>query len=247
MTETIERVQGDLVMVHLRVADADRAMQFFGALFGWEGERVPFDNHISYYTINTDLTVRLLDDQSAPPVVPNYVSFDVAATMAAVVAGGGAVTESDAAPDGGGWARGFDNQGVPLLWYRPGRSYPHAAPTRTPTGEVGLVFIRADAATAAPFYERAFGWRFERAHPGSFYFDTAARVGVFDEAAAFGTDVEPDVTFYVGVDALAPALERVSALGGQAGEATHDMGPYFTAVCHDDQGTRFGLMALELG
>jgi hypothetical protein len=41
-------------MVHLRVGDADRAMAFFGARFGREGERAVFDDHVSHYTINTE-------------------------------------------------------------------------------------------------------------------------------------------------------------------------------------------------
>jgi predicted enzyme related to lactoylglutathione lyase len=234
---------GRLAMVHLRVDDADRAMRFFGDVFGWEGERVVFDEHVSYYTINTDMTIRILDDPDAPAVVPNYASDDVAATMTAVAAAGGTVTESEAQPDGGGWARGFDNQGLPLLWFRPGRTHVHAAPTRTPTGEVGLVFIRADRSLAESFYAPAFGWEFA-SRRGSFYTDTVERVGVFDEAAAFDTEVAADVTLYFNVDALAPALARVAELGGTPGEVAHDMGPYYTAVCTDDQGTRFGVMSL---
>ena len=71
-TTTSRQVHGDLAMVHLRVGDADRAIAFFGALFDWEAERVLFDEHVSHYTINTAMTIRLLDDPDAPPMVPNY-------------------------------------------------------------------------------------------------------------------------------------------------------------------------------
>jgi predicted enzyme related to lactoylglutathione lyase len=232
-----------LVMVHLRVGDADRAMAFFGALLDWQGERVEFEDHVSYYTTNTETTVRLLDDSNAPAVVPNYGVADVAGAIRSIDAAGGRVTAAEPAPDGGGWARGTDDQGVPLLAFRPGRYHETAPPTREPTGEVGLVFIREAADRAERFYGPVFGWRLSRTDPASHYFDTVPKVGIFDEAAAFGHPVEPDATLYLAVDALAPVLARVEQLGGQAGSGAQDMGPYFSARCTDDQGTEFGLMA----
>jgi predicted enzyme related to lactoylglutathione lyase len=245
--EALRVAHGQLAMVHLRVGDADRAMRFFGELFGWEAERVPFDDHVSHYTVNTQLTVRLLDDPASPPVVPNYSVRDAGAAVSAISDAGGVVTDADAQPDGGGWARGRDDQGVPLLVYRPHGSYASVQPTRTPTGEVGLVFVRADAGRAGRFYGTVLGWDLERSAPDSDYYEAVERVGVFDEAAAFGTEVSPSVTLYLAVDAMAPALARVEALGGQAGPAARDMGPYYRAVCQDDQGTEFGLMSESPG
>ena len=142
---------GSLAMVHLRVADADRAARFFGELLGWQAERVEFDGHVSHYTVNTATTVRLLDDPDSPPVVPNYAITDVQALVREVEEAGGRVSDSEVAADGGGWARGEDDQGVPWLAYRPGRHHEHVAPTRQPSGEVGLVFIRADTGRAERF------------------------------------------------------------------------------------------------
>ena len=235
-----------LVMVHLRVADADRAMAFFGALFDWEGERVVFDDHVSYYTTNTDTTVRLLDESTAPPVVPNYGVADVAGVVRSIDAAGGEVTQAEPTPDGGGWARGTDDQGVPLLVFRPGRHHEHAPPTRVPTGEVGFVFVREDAARAERFYGPVLGWQLSRANPDGHYYDAVPKVGIFDEAAASGHAIEPDATLYLSVDALAPVLARVDELGGHAGLAAQDMGPFFSARCTDDQGTEFGLVAPAL-
>jgi len=245
-SESTQVPHGGLAMVHLRVDDADRAMRFFGALFGWQAERVPFGDHVSHYTVNTTTTIRLLDDPGSPVVVPNYAVADVARAISAVGSGGGRITEAEPAPDGGGWARGTDDQGLPVLVYRPGAYHPHAAPTQAASGEVGLVFIRADAAKAAAFYGEVLGWRLIAAHPESHYYDTVANVGVFDEAAAFGHPVEPSVTLYFSVEALLPALRQVEALGGRAGDHDQDMGPYFTAVCTDDQGTTFGVMSAAL-
>ena len=246
MTPTdVTRLEGALAMVHLRVDDADRAMRFFGSLFGWQAERVEFENHISHYTVNNDVTVRLLDDPTSPPVVANYEVSEVAETIRRIEAGGGTVIDSETAADGGGWARGRDDQGLPFYVFRPGRYHEHAPPTQTPTGDVGLVFIRADAQRAQAFYGAVFGWNVERVHPDSNYFETVPRVGVFDEAAAFGTEVEPSETLYLSVEALGPAAARVEELGGTVGDIAQDMGPYWTCMCTDDQGTPFGLMALS--
>jgi len=240
------KAEGTLAMVHLRVADADRAMAFFGQLLGWEAERVLFEDHVSHFTVNTEVTVRILDDPDASPVRPNYQVGDVAGVMAAIQAAGGVVTASETTADGGGWAMGADDQGVPVLVYRPGGHRSSVIPTRGPIGDVGLVFIRVDAERAQRFYGATLGWELTRVHPNSSYFDAVPRVGVFDEAAAFGRPVVPSVTLYLGLAPgrpLAPVLARVRELGGHVGPAAHDMGPYYTAVCTDDQGTEFGLMS----
>jgi len=54
------------------VNDADRAMRFFGSLFGWEAERVELGDHVSHYTLNTEVTVRAPDrpPDFAQPFVP---------------------------------------------------------------------------------------------------------------------------------------------------------------------------------
>jgi hypothetical protein len=236
--------EGTLAMVHLRVADADRAMTFFGSLFGWQAERVEFGDHISHYTVNNEVTVRLLDDPTSPPVVANYEVSEVAETMRRIEAAGGNVTDSAPEDDGGGWARGHDDQDLPFFVFRPGRYHEHAAPTQPPTGDVGLVFIRADADRAQRFYGAVFGWNLERGHPDSYYFEAVPRVGVFDEAAAFGTQVVPSATLYLAVDVLEPAIAKLEELGGHAGTIEQDMGPYYTCMCTDDQNTAFGLMSL---
>ncbi|MBO0892895.1 MAG: hypothetical protein J2O39_00840 [Acidimicrobiales bacterium] len=235
--------EGTLVMVHLKVPDADRAMAFYEALLGWEAERVLVEGHVSHYTINTEITVRVLDDPSVAPVVPNYAVSDVAQAVRSIPAAGGTVGSSEVAADGGGWAQGTDDQGLPLLVYRPGPAYPHREPTRRPTGQVGLVFITADAVRAERFYGSVLGWHLERAHPTSNYFDAVPLVGVFDEAAASGRVVAPSVRLYLAVAAIGPVVARIEELGGHAGPVAEDMGPYLSVVCTDDQGTEFGLIS----
>jgi predicted enzyme related to lactoylglutathione lyase len=68
-------------------------------------------------------------------------------------------------------------------------------------------------------------------------------VGVFDEAAAFDREVAPSVRLYFAVEAIDPVMSTIEALGGHCGPIAQDMGPYFSAVCADDQGTEFGLIS----
>ena len=41
-------------------------------------------------------------------------------------------------------------------------------------------------------------------------------------------------------------LPKPVARGGTVGDHAQDMGPYFSAVCTDDQGTTFGVMSAAL-
>ncbi|MFI5047085.1 MAG: VOC family protein [Acidimicrobiia bacterium] len=240
------RTHGSLGLVHLRASDADRAMAFFGELFGWVGERWASD-HVSHYVLNTRVTVRLLDDPNAAPVRPNYVVDDVGMAIAAIEASGGRVSDTDASSDGGGWAYAEDGEGVPLVVYRPSGDS-HAESDAPVSGDVGLVFVTEDADAARRFYGTVLGWPFVVPHPGSWYFDTVEHVGVFDEHAAFGTRDPASVVLYLEVPALHPALARLVELGGTSAPAPEEpnMGPYFSVLCTDDQGTRFGLMAQSL-
>jgi predicted enzyme related to lactoylglutathione lyase len=240
--------RGRLALVHLAVADADRAMRFFGSLLDWESERALVGGYVSHYTLNTAVTVRLLEDPGAVPVRPNYIVDDVAEAIRAITSLGGEVTESDSTPDGGGWAFAQDDQGIPLLVFKP-RDRPHDSPTREPIGDVDLLFMKADAIRVRQFYGGVLGWRLQAPHhPGSTYYDVLERVGLYDEAAQLGIDVAPELTLYVGVPTLAPSLSRIRALGGTIEPVPEErnMGPYFAVLCADDQGTKFGLMAPDL-
>jgi predicted enzyme related to lactoylglutathione lyase len=239
---------GALGLVHVRVADADRAMAFFSAAFGWVGERYDGDGHVSHYTRNTAVTVRLLDDPAAAAVRPNYHVRHVGDAVQAIESAGGRVSDATVQDDGGGWAYAEDAAGLPFLVYRPGNRY-HERSTDLARATVGLVFLVESARDAAPFYGSVLGWDLEPAHAGSRYFDSVPRVGVFDEEAVTGTPVAPSVTLYLDVPDLADAIAEVRRLGGSSEDAPGepDMGPYFTVRCADDQGTTFGLLSLRRG
>ena len=237
---------GALSLVHLRVADADRAMEFVRAWLGWETERYVAE-HVSHYTLNTAVTVRLIGDPTAVPVRPNYVVSDVEVAVAAIAAAGGLVTDAEVGADGRGWAYAEDRQGVPLVVYTRGGGQ-HATSDAPPAGDVGFAFVTEDADEAAGFYGPVLGWDLRAAYPGSRYYDTVEHVGVFDENAVFGTTRPAAVTLYLEVPRLRAAVARLVELGGTAAPLPDErsMGPYFSVVCTDDQGTQFGVVATEL-
>jgi uncharacterized protein len=248
--DAVSTDHGTLRLAHVRVGDAEQAMRFFGSLFGWVGERYvdpDADAPVSYYTLNTAVTVRLIDDPDSALFRPNYVVDDVAAAARAIEAGGGRITESELTDDGGGWLYADDDQGLPFVAYRPSGAY-HGEAVDPITGDIGLVFMTVDAAAAGAFYGSVLGWQLTAAHPGSHFYDAVDRVGVFDETAALGTDRPPGITVYFEVPALRPTADRIEELGGRTDDVPDlaTMGPYFTVECTDDQGTRFGLISLAL-
>jgi predicted enzyme related to lactoylglutathione lyase len=238
---------GELGLVHLRVGDADRAMEFFGDVFGWVGERF-VDEHVSHYVLNSGVTVRLLDDPAAAPVRPNYSVRDVAVAVEAIEANGGRVTDSEVGSDGGGWAFADDAAGLPLLVFRPS-AREHPTTDTVPSADVALVFMTEDTGAATPFYGAVLGWNLQPAHPGSNYYDTAEHVGLFDVNAELGTNMAPSLQVYFGVEALRPIIDRIEALGGHVDAVPDEpnMGPYFSVMCTDDQGTAFGITSMTRG
>lgn len=98
--------------------------------------------------------------------------------------------------------------------------------------EVGV----PDAARAKIFYGRLLGWEFETTQGENAWIDTGGvRGGLHD------VDGARNIVVYFEVTDIEAAVERVRALGGEAGDpGPEDMGGRFVA-CRDDQGVEFGL------
>lgn len=247
---------GQLGLVHLRVGDADQASAFFGSLFGWVTERRPYRGHTWHYAVNTGVTVVLIDDPEMPDVRLCVKVDDMTGMDAALRRAGGQVAEAEIGDDGTGWARATDNQGIGLTVYRSARDYPHAD-VAAATGSLSFAMLVCERAAAVAFYGQLFGWPFERVHADSYYSDTVPHVGVLDiavrdwargqgmdpETVGAGGD-QPHVNVYVEVADLDAALAKLTELGGRLVGDPAPMGPYVAAECLDDQGTRFGIVAL---
>src|SRR5438105_7134287 len=118
ISDTDALTTGQLGIVHLRVADADRAYAFFHGLLDWQSE--PFrEGFTAHYIVNTRRLTVLTDDPDAPPVRLFFPMNDVARGVELVTELGGRVDNQEVAADGGGWARVRDSQGIPLGLWRP--------------------------------------------------------------------------------------------------------------------------------
>jgi len=144
MTETTTEVSatplGELRPVHLCARDADQAMAFFGSLFGWEAERVPYRDHVHHYTINTTMTTVLVDDPDASSATLCFASPRPADPAGQIQALGGEITEAD----GEHYAQCRDPQGAALVFFQPGEPHPHEPLTKIPAGEFAFAFLIED-------------------------------------------------------------------------------------------------------
>jgi predicted enzyme related to lactoylglutathione lyase len=232
-------------MLHIGVADADRAMRFFGPLFDWEAERLEYRGHIRHYVYNTvNVTPCITDEPDAAPMQLGFTVDDVPATVRLVTDLGGVVVDDESTPGGGGFVEVRDPQGIALgLWRASGVDHPHAAITKRAPADLTYFVIRVpDADRSAGFFGELLGWRFEH-DAGTDYFhvddhEQPVAMGILGAAPV------PEVRCYFRVADVEGARARVRELGGSAGE-TFEMGPLAAADCTDDQGDAFGIAELH--
>jgi predicted enzyme related to lactoylglutathione lyase len=231
-------------MLHIGVADADRAMRFYGSPFDWEAERLEYRGHIRHYVYNTvNVTPCITDEPDAAPMQLGFTVDDVPATVRLVTDLGGLIVADESTPDGGGFLEVRDPQGIALgLWRASGVDHPHPPTTKPEPADLTYFVIRVpDAERATGFFGELLGWRFER--------DAASRYFHVDDhvqpvaMGILGAAPAPDVACYFRVGDVEIARERVRELGGSANE-TFEMGPLVAADCTDDQGTSFGIAEL---
>jgi len=98
-----------------------------------------------------------------------------------------------------------------------------------------------DTAKARDFWGGLFGWEFQE-YPGS---PTEYHMAQFSETqggAITGADgAKRGTRVYFDVDDINAGRDRVSALGGDAGDATPVPTMGWFAVCSDTEGNEFGL------
>jgi hypothetical protein len=231
-----ESTRGQVGIIHIRVADADRAVGFFSQLFGWEAD--PFRGaYTAHYVVNSSILTVLSDDPSLPPVLLFFPVSDVAAAVRRAEELGGRVVSSEIT-DGGGWARVADDQGMVLGLWRPGDGRRGSPPTREPTGEVGyLTLDMPDTVRGRAFYSEMFGWRFDESgtSDGAHVTNTDLPLGIHRTEAAQG------VHLFFRVADLDAAAARVRDLGGHSGEPQVAGAAGSSAECSTDLGDAFTL------
>lgn len=241
---TTTSVTGAIAMVHLGVADADRAMRFYGPLFGWEAERVELDGHVRHYVTNTTgVQPVLVGEPGYPEVRLGFHVDDPAAARATVESLGGTVESVD--PEAGRWFLASDPAGTPIVCWRPDGRYDDRKTWAPVRGELQYFQIDVpDAGPVLPFYAGLLGWAFED-NPAPDYVHVAGHAApVANGIQSAAPEARVRLFFEVGDLDAGEALVR--SLGGTVGER-YEWGPMEAVACTDDQGTRFVLSVTARG
>jgi predicted enzyme related to lactoylglutathione lyase len=225
-------------MVHLGVADADRAARFFGDVLGWQTERVEWKGHVRHYVLG-DFAVRpcITDELDAPPIQLGFEVADVAAAVARVEAAGGRIVVDDV-EETGRFVAVRDDQDVALgFWnYGPPSRPPLAG--WPPVGGLAYFAIHVpELERGIEFYGRVLDWTFEDADLPDY-----RHVADHVEPVAMGIlgGASPGVALYFIVDELDVAAAMIRSLGGEVSERSRT-GPMETIECRDDQGLSFNI------
>jgi predicted enzyme related to lactoylglutathione lyase len=223
-------------MVHLGVADADRAAGFYREVLGWQTERVEWRGHVRHYVLG-DFAVRpcVTDEPGAPAVQLGFEVADVVEAARRVETAGGRVV-TDEVEENGRFVAARDDQGVAIAFWNYGRVNPPPPGGWPPIGGLSYFAIQLpDLERGVDFYGRVLGWAFEdEGVPG--YRHVADHVEPVAMGISGGAD--PAVALYFIVDDLESAAARVRDLGGETGEHAVT-GPMATIECRDDEGNRF--------
>lgn len=103
-----------------------------------------------------------------------------------------------------------------------------------------IEFGAGDASKSAAFLGKLFGWDFHVMGAGpEGWFQTPSM-----KAGLHGNDPAPGILVFFRVDNLEEAMAKVRELGGEAGEASEELGFGGFSMCRDPQGIRFGLHRL---
>jgi len=230
---------GDIGYVSLFVPDVERAARFFSSVLGWQYE--PGSGPQGRQVQGLNIHHGLWGGQERSTLFLCFAVDDVEAAVRRVRDAGG--TAGDPVQEPYGMASAcVDDDGVAFAVFELPAGPPQAPPPHDATeGDLAYVTMETRSSAAArAFYGDVLGWRFTpgRVEDGWQVDDVAPMVGV-----ASGHEVPTSVPMYRVSDIVA-AVGRVRAAGGSATEP--DSQPYgSTALCTDDQGTRFYLGQLS--
>ncbi|OQO90184.1 glyoxalase [Saccharomonospora piscinae] len=240
--------------VDLMVADPRMAMDFYGALFGWNFADQG-DEAGNYLLCSIDDFVvtgvgGMPPDQPSPPVWTTYLATsDVDDTAARVrQAGGQLMVEPMDVMSEGRMAMAADPTGAVFGLWQAGRTI-GAQLTGTPSALVWNECMTRDFATAKGFYTDVFGYAAEDMSDEQFTY-AALLVGdryvggVGELPADVPADVPPHWMTYFGVADTDAAVARVGDLGGSVVTAPFDTPYGRMAAVADNQGVAFSVIAV---
>ena len=244
--------RGRFVWFDLMTSDPGAAMDFYTQLIGWETQEWEGGDQLYTMWANGDVPlggVTEVREAGAPPHWLAYVAVpDVAATVAQAAELGGTVMHQPTdIPGAGCFAVLKDPQGAVIAVYK--ASEESTDPAGPP--KVGQFswheLATSDSPAAYGFYAELFGWEKQEAmdmgEAGIYHIYGRGGVplgGMFNKIAEMPGP--PAWLFYVKVENVTAAVEKVKELGGKVLNGPMEVpGGDLIAQCSDPQGAMFAL------
>lgn len=227
----IQIQHGDVGYVSVWTPDADRAAAFYGHVLGWT-----YDPQTHQVT-NTRERIGIYSVAVAPTLFCCYAVADLEGARRAIVEGGGTVDDIEEF-DFGTLSGATDSQGNSFGVYQPNPGQPRPALNGTGPGELSYITYQvADSTAFKAFYSRVLFWTFEpgRIADGWQVQQTHPMAGF-----AGGNTQQVTVPMWTVAD-VDSAVARVREAGGTVIDEPSQQPYGKSALCTDDQGSRFYL------
>lgn len=227
----IQIQHGDVGYVSIWTPDAERAAAFYGHVLGWT-----YDPRTHQVT-NTRERIGIHSVAAAPTLFCCYAVADLEGARQAIVDGGGTVDEIEHF-DFGTLSGATDSLGTSFGVFEPKPGQPRPPLNGAGPGELSYITYEVtDAAAFKSFYSRVLFWTFEPGHvaDGWQVQQTHPMAGV-----AGGSTQQVTVPMWT-VDDIDAAVARVREAGGTVIDEPSRQPYGISALCTDDQGSRFYL------
>jgi uncharacterized glyoxalase superfamily protein PhnB len=222
---------GDVGYVSVWTPDADRAAAFYGHVLGWTHD--PKTHQVT----NTKQHIGIYSASSEPTLFCCYAVADVQGARQAILDGGGQAGEPQEA-EFGTVIEATDPQGRQFAVFQPLPGEPRPELNGSGPGEVSYITYEvADSTAFRAFYSQVLFWTFQpgRIDDGWQVEQTHPMAGVAGGAARNVT-----VPMWMVEDVNA-AVARVREAGGTVIDEPSQQQYGKSALCTDDQGSRFYL------
>lgn len=245
----------------LMTTDPAAATAFYRAVIGWNAaDSGAAGRGYTYLSAGTTPVAGLMAlpesarATGAPPGWMGYIGVDdIEARTARIVAAGGKVHHAvEAIPGIGRFAVLADPQGAVFALFQPNVPPPPAEGAPTAPGHIGWNELRAtEYKSAFAFYEEIFGWTMaEEMDMGPMGFYLMFATGGSPVGGMANKAPQMPVAhwgYYINVDGVEAAMQRVGAHGGQVLHGPHEVpGGSWIAECVDPQGASFAMVGPRL-
>ena len=222
---------GDVGYVSVWTPDADRAAAFYGHVLGWV-----YDPETHEVT-NTNQHIGIFSVDGPPNLFCCYAVADLEGARQSILSGGGQAGESQQF-DFGTVLDATDSLGRAFAVFQPNPREPRPELNGSGPGDLSYITYEVtDSTEFKAFYSRVLFWTFEpgRIEDGWQVQQTHPMAGV-----AGGSATATTVPMWT-VEDVEAAVARVREAGGTVIEEPSQQPYGKSAICTDDQGTRFYL------